>query len=177
MIRLVVRQEKEKIEITYLKEEEISKLFTVRYKPNAKYSYTAGQAYSKFLLGLKEKKIIGRKCNKCGRVYVPPRMYCDDCFRPTDEWVEVKDEGIVETVVASFISWTRERLEKPEIVGVIRLFPSNNRDWVFPGLFHRICSDFESVKNMSIFGKKVKAIWREERIGSIDDIECFKVIE
>lgn len=162
---------------TPLKEEDLKKLHLITYKPNAKYAYTAGQAYSKFLEGLKEKKIIGRKCYKCGRVYVPPRMYCDDCFRPTDEWVEVKDEGVVETVVASFISWTRERLENPEIVGVIRLFPSNDKDWVFPGLFHRICANFDDVKNMSLFGKRVKAVWKEQREGSVNDIECFKVVE
>lgn len=162
---------------TPLKEEDLEKVNKVIYKPTARYSYTAGQAYSKFLLGLKERKIIGRKCVKCGRVYVPPRMYCDDCFRPTDEWVEVRDEGIVETVVASFISWTRQRVEKPEIVGVIRLFPSTDRDWVFPGLFHRICADFEEVKNMSLFGKKVKAVWRDDRVGSIEDIVCFEVVK
>ncbi|ARM77000.1 Zn-ribbon domain-containing OB-fold protein [Acidianus manzaensis] len=162
---------------TPLKEEDLKKIHIIKYKPDAKYSYTAGQAYSKFLAGLKEKKIIGRKCNKCGRVYVPPRMYCDDCFKPTDEWIEVKDEGIVETAVASYISWTRERLEKPEIVGVIRLFPSRDNDWVFPGIFHRICVDLEQVKDMSVFGKKVKAVWNEERIGSVNDIECFKVVE
>ncbi|BCU69677.1 Zn-ribbon domain-containing OB-fold protein [Stygiolobus caldivivus] len=165
------------MEVHYLKEEELSRVYTVKYKPNAKYAYTAGQAYSRFLLGLKEKKIIGRKCNKCNRVYVPPRMYCDDCFRPTDEWVEVKDEGIVETAVASFISWTRERIEKPEIVGVIRLFPSTDRDWVFPGLFHRICVEYEDVKDMVVLGKKVRALWKEDRVGSINDIECFRVVE
>jgi uncharacterized OB-fold protein len=164
---------------TPLKEEDLKNVITIEYKPNAKYAYSAGQAYSKFLLGLKEGKIIGRKCNKCNRVYVPPRMYCDDCFRATDEWVEVKDEGEIMTVVASFISWTRERLEKPEIVGVIKLYPHKPKDWVYPGLFHRICADFEDVKSMKLFGKKVKAVWksREERIGSINDIECFKVIE
>ncbi|MEM4138516.1 MAG: Zn-ribbon domain-containing OB-fold protein, partial [Sulfolobaceae archaeon] len=151
----------------------------VEYIPNLKYSFTAGQAYSKYLLALKEGKIIGRKCKKCNRVYVPPRMYCEDCFRPTDEWVEVKDEGEVITVVASFISWTRERLEKPEIIGIIKLEPSRPNDWIFPGIFHRICASYDEVRNMSLFGKKVKAVWKNknERIGSINDIECFKVIE
>jgi len=164
---------------TPLRGEDLSKVELVEYIPNIRYEFTAGQAYSKFLLGLKEGKILGRKCRKCNRVYVPPRMYCDDCFRPTDEWVEVKDEGIVMTAVASFISWTRERLEKPEIIGIIRLEPSRPNDWVFPGMFHRICASYEEVKNMSLLGKKVKAVWKNKnkRMGSINDIECFKVIE
>ncbi|EZQ02005.1 DNA-binding protein [Candidatus Acidianus copahuensis] len=161
-----------------LSKEELDKRPKIEYKPYAKYSYSAGQAITKFLEGLKEGKIYGRKCRKCGRVYVPPRMYCEDCFRPTDEWIEVKDEGIVMTAVASFISWTRERLESPEIVGVIRLFPSSDRDFVYPALFHRICCSYEEVKDMSIMGRKVKAIWKskEKREGSINDIDCFKVI-
>ena len=164
--------------VTPLKEEELHKHLLISYKPNAKYSYTAGQAQSKYLLGLKEGKIYGRKCNKCGKIYVPPKMYCDECFRPTDEWVEIKDEGIVMTAVASFISWTRAKLEEPEIVGVIRLLPSDDRDFVYPGIFHRICTSYESVKNMEIIGKKVKAVWKpkEERKASIEDIQCFKVI-
>jgi uncharacterized OB-fold protein len=90
----------------------------------------------------------------------------------------VKDEGVVMTAVASFISWTRERLDHPEIVGTIRLFPSTARDYVYPGLFHRICCSYEDVRNMTIFGKIVKARWkpREERTGSINDIECFEVV-
>ncbi len=165
--------------VTGLKDEDLKKVYTVTYEPHAKYGYSAGQAYSVFLQGLKDGKILGRRCNKCGRVYVPPRMYCEYCFRPTDEWIEVKDEGIVMTAVASFISWTRERLETPEIVGVIRLYPSRDNDFVYPGLFHRICTTYEKVKDMSILGKKVKAVWKpkEQRVGSINDIECFKEVE
>lgn len=159
-----------------LKEKELKDHITISYKPFAKYEYSAGQATSKYLEGLKEGKIIGRKCNKCGRVYVPPKMYCEDCFRPTDKWVEVKDEGIVETAVASFISWTREKIEEPEIVGTIRLFPSKENDYVFPGVFHRICCSYDEVRNMSIIGKRVKAVWRSQRKGDVNDIECFKVI-
>jgi len=164
--------------VTSLKEEELHKHVLIPYKPNAKYAYTAGQAQSRYLLGLKEGKILGRKCVKCGKIYVPPKMYCDECFRPTDIWVEVMDEGYVMTAVASFISWTREKISEPELVGVIRLLPSNPRDFVYPGIFHRLCVSYEEVRNMSVIGKRVKAVWRpkEERKASIEDIQCFKVI-
>ncbi|MEM4372343.1 MAG: zinc ribbon domain-containing protein, partial [Metallosphaera sp.] len=45
-----------------------------------RYVYTAGPDGEKFLRGLREGKILGRKCPRCGRIYVPPRMYCEDCF-------------------------------------------------------------------------------------------------
>ncbi|BCU66887.1 DNA-binding protein [Sulfolobales archaeon HS-7] len=147
----------------------------IRYVPKAKYSYSAGQAQSVFLNGLKEKKILGTVCNKCKKVYVPPKMYCEECFKPTDGWVELKDEGIVHTAIASFVSWTRDRLEEPIISGTIKLYGSE-RDYVFPGMFHRICTTYDKVRDMSIIGAKVKAVWNEKRVGSIEDIQCFKEV-
>jgi len=58
-------------------------------RPRARYAWAAGIAISAFLEGLKRGKILGRKCVGCDRVLVPPRMFCERCFRPTDEWVEL----------------------------------------------------------------------------------------
>lgn len=162
-----------------LGEGDMMRVERVEYRPTAMYVHSAGQAYSVFLRGLKDGKILGRRCRRCRRVYVPPRMYCEDCFRDTEDWVEVGQVGVVMTAVASFVSWTREKLETPEVVGVIRLQPSSPRDYVFPGLFHRINATYQQVKDMSIIGKKVKAVWvpKEKRVGSINDILHFSPIE
>ncbi|KUO83650.1 MAG: DNA-binding protein, partial [Thermoproteus sp. CIS_19] len=87
----------------------------------ARYEYTTGEALGRFLAGLKEGKILGTYCAKCGRVFVPPRMYCSYCFREVDGWVEARDEGVVVTGVMSYISATRARLERPVAVGVVKL--------------------------------------------------------
>ena len=166
-----------------LKADEMYKLpGLIRYQPRARYEFTTGQALSVFLEGLKQGKILGRRCRKCGRIYVPPRMYCEYCHRPTDEWVEVPDTGVVHTAVISYIAATRERLEKPEIVGIIRLdvpgYPEDSYE--FAGLFHRLCNvSEEDVKTGRIIGARVKARWRppEQRRGDINDIECFEPIE
>ncbi len=154
----------------------------VEYVPRARYSFAAGQALSVFLKGLKEGKILGRKCPRCGRVYVPPRMYCEYCHVPTSEWVEVPDTGVIHTAVVSYISTFRERLEKPEIVGVVRLdapgYPENSYE--FAGLFHKFCGvSEEDVKTGKAIGMRVKARWKpvEERKGDITDIECFEPVE
>ena len=64
-------------------------------KVEPRYNWAAGVAISRFLVELKNGKIIGRKCSQCQRILVPPRMYCELCYRPTDEWVEVKNTGTV----------------------------------------------------------------------------------
>lgn len=151
----------------------------VEYRPRARYSFPAGQAISRFLEGLKEARILGSRCGSCGRVYVPPRAYCEYCFKASVEWVEVEDRGVVHTAVVSYISADRARLEKPEIVGVIRLEAPGHREgsYEFAGLFHRICNASpEDVFTGRIIGSRVRARWRSERSGSINDIECFEVL-
>lgn len=144
----------------------------------ARYNYAAGEALGRFLAGLREGRILGAVCGRCGRVFVPPRAYCSYCFRPVDDWIEARDEGVVVTAVASYIEATRARAEKARVVGVVRLDVPGYKfdDHFFPGLMHYICADDEAVKSMRIFGMRVKARWRrpEERAGSITDIECFE---
>ncbi|MFB6489939.1 MAG: Zn-ribbon domain-containing OB-fold protein [Thermoproteus sp. AZ2] len=144
----------------------------------ARYNYTTGEALGVFLAGLKQGRILGTVCKRCGRVFVPPRMYCSYCFRPVDGWVEARDEGVVVTAVASYIEATRARAEKARVVGVIKLEVPGYKfdDHFFPGIMHYICVDDEAVKSMGIFGMRVRARWRpvEQRVGSITDIECFE---
>jgi uncharacterized OB-fold protein len=157
-----------------------SLLGLVESAPQAKYEFSAGPSLSKFLQGLKEGKILGKRCPRCGRIYVPPRDYCEYCHVPLTNWVEVPDTGVVHTAVVSYISTKRERLEKPEVVGVIRLdVPGYKEDsYEFAGLFHRLCIDPEEAKKDSAVGMKVKARWKpkEQRTGSILDIECFEPV-
>ncbi len=167
---------------TYLKRDQLEKLpGLIRYKPSVKYSFAAGQALSRFLKGLKEGKILGVKCPVCGRVYVPPRAYCEYCHVPTSEWVELPGTGTVHTAVISYIATDRRRVEKPEIVGVIRLDAPGYKEgsYEFAGLFHRLCGvKPEQVIDGSIIGMKVRPKWKppEERVGSVNDIECFEVV-
>ena len=167
----------------YIREEDLGRLpGVIEYKPVARYSYSAGQALSEFLRGLKEGRILGKLCPSCRRVLVPPRVYCEFCFTHTTEWVEVPGTGVVETAVVSYIGTARERLEKPEIIGVIRLDAPGYREgsFDFAGLFHRLCGVTEDdVKSGRVIGMRVRPRWRppEERRGSMLDIECFEPVQ
>lgn len=166
-----------------LKEHELRELpGLIEYEPVAKYSFSAGQAVGVFLEKLKEGRIVGAKCPSCGRIYVPPRSYCEYCLTPTRDFVEVPDTGRVHTAVVSYIHASRARLEKPEIIGVIRLDVPGYKDdeYEFAGLFHKLCGvSPEDVETGRVIGMRVKARWKpeDEREGSVLDIACFEPME
>ncbi|GAH22937.1 unnamed protein product, partial [marine sediment metagenome] len=119
-------------------------------------------------------KIIARKCNKCERIMIPPRMFCELCFRATDEWVYVEDTGSINTFSISYVHWDARRIkegEKPFIPAVIEIDGASEG----MGILHVLGEvDPEDVKS----GMRVKAVWKpsEERTGAITDIKYFKPI-
>ena len=138
------------------------------WEPEVQYSWSLGPAMSKFLTELKNGKIVGRKCNKCRRVIVPPRMFCEHCYGPTDEWVTLKDTGTVETYSISYLDADARRIKDPILVGVISI------DGAAP--LHGFMHYFGDMKPEDLFiGMKVKAVWKpeKEREGAITDIKYF----
>jgi len=65
---------------TPIKESEVKNYPYEEWTRPFQYNVTAGTAYSRFLEGLKNGKIYGTYCNRCGHVFVPPKMYCPYCF-------------------------------------------------------------------------------------------------
>ena len=140
-------------------------------KVEPRYNWAAGVAISRFLIELKNGKIIGRKCMQCKRILVPPRMYCEQCYRPTDEWVQVKDTGTVNTFSISHVGTDARRLKTPILVAVVDI------DGASPGM--GILHNLGEVERSKIsVGMKVQAVWKgsEERQGAITDIRYFKPI-
>jgi len=155
---------------TGLREEELerSDVLTVSYQPMARYAWATGIAISRFLQGLKEGEIVGTKCDQCGRVAVPPRIFCEWCFRRSGTWIKLPDTGTVNTFSISYISTDTTRVKTPTIPAVIQIDSAGNA-----GFLHLI-GDVkpEDVK----IGMHVKAVWLEpeKRKGSITDIRYFK---
>ncbi len=137
-----------------------------------RYSWAAGVAISRFLEELKKGRIIGRKCSKCERTLVPPRMYCERCYRPTDEWEHVKDTGTINTFSISHVGTDAHRLKSPILVAVVDL------DGGSPGMgiLHTLGNADPSRIRI---GMKVKAVWKppSQRQGAITDIRYFEPME
>ena len=154
------------------KELKSDKVITFEWRPNAKYAWSAGIAYGRFLDELKEGRIIGRRCSRCERILVPPRMFCEQCFVATDEWVYVKDTGTVNTFSLSYLDADANRIKDPILVAVIDI------DGASPGIgiLHLLGNvDPEKID----VGMKVKAVWKpaEEREGSVTDILFWEPME
>jgi uncharacterized OB-fold protein len=145
-----------------------------RYEAELKYSWSSGKAISRFLGGLRDAELWGRRCAKCGRTMVPPRMYCEVCFRPTDEWVRLRDTGRVATYSVSYVNADASRRdgEEPIFVAVVEI------DGASPlmGMLHLLGEvRFEELA----VGMEVEAVWKPkgERKGAITDIRYFRPLK
>lgn len=130
------------------------------------YEWSAGVAGSRFFQELRDnKRIMGTRCPKCGRVLVPPRIFCEECFVDTEEWVEVSSQGELLTFGESYLGTDGSKLQEPWILGIIRL------DGADGGLIHYI----GEVKPEELkIGIRMEAVFNEKRNGNILDIKYFK---
>ena len=148
------------------------KVLTTEWQPNLKYAWDDGVAIGRYLAELKEGRIIARVCHKCHRIMLPPRMFCELCFRPTDEWVYVKDTGILNTYSVARVNWDASRRgpdEPPLLPAVIEIDGASKG----MGIMHMLGEVApEDIK----IGMKLKAVWKpaDERTGAITDILYFK---
>ncbi len=139
------------------------------FETELRYSWSSGVAIGRFLAGLKEAEVWGRRCDRCKRVLVPPRMYCESCFRPNDGWVKLADTGKVNTYSVSYVNADASRREGPIIVAVIEI------DKASPGMGILHLVGETSPERVRI-GMPVKAVWKgaDERSGAITDIKYFR---
>ncbi len=145
------------------------KVTQTRFRPDAKYAWSAGEAMSRFLEELQEGRLIARTCHGCKRILFPPRMFCEACFRPTDAWTVLRDTGTIETFSISYLDTDAKRITEPILVGVVSIDGASPR----MGLMHYFG---EMTRDEIRIGMRVKAVWRprEERKGSVLDIRYFR---
>ncbi|HEX9891805.1 MAG TPA: Zn-ribbon domain-containing OB-fold protein [Actinomycetota bacterium] len=141
----------------------------VDFAVDARYAWDTGVAISTYLRGLKEGRILARECRTCRRILVPPRMFCEECFRPTDRWTEVADTGRINTFSICYVRWDMVALDPPEIPAVIEIDGATKG----MGFLHKIAE--VSPDDVTV-GMEVQAVWRPEaeRTGSILDISHFR---
>lgn len=151
------------------------KIFYTEDELDCRYAWDSGVAIGRYLKELKKGKIIAKSCNKCNRVMIPPRMFCELCFRPSDSWVYVKDTGVVNTFSICYVNWDASRIkegERPHTPAVIEIDGASQGQ----GIMHLLGEvDPKDIK----IGMKVKAVWlpENERKGAITDIKYFKPIK
>ena len=138
----------------------------------ADYLYTSGVAGDKFFKHLKEKDtFLATKCKKCGKVFFPPRLYCEDCFVeiPEEDWIEVPATGTVRLFTVATINTLGKKMEKPKVIALIDI---DKTDGATLGIIKtdNIERDFCGIKVKAIFKPKT------EREGTMKDILAFQEV-
>lgn len=139
---------------------------------NGHFAWDTGIGIGQYLAGLKQGVILGARCRRCRKVVVPPRVVCEWCFRPMDEFVPLRATGTVNTYSLCYVTWDMQRIQVPELPAVIEI------DGASPlrGIMHKLGEvDPEQVR----IGMRVQAVWKppERREGAITDILYFKPLQ
>ncbi len=125
----------------------------------------------RFCASLLERRIEALRCGGCGKRYLPPRPFCGNCRLRLNEWVPVADEGTLEAWTVQFLPILDGRTGKmrdvPYGMGLIRL------DGADTTLNHYLT---ENDPRRLKAGLRVRAVWRDERNGAMDDILHFEVL-
>ncbi len=138
------------------------------------YNLAAGPAWVHFFDSFKKERIFGKRCKKCERVLIPPRNFCPRCFDDQMEWVEVSGEGEIKGWSMTNYRYFGMPTEPPFITGLIRLDGSDVDMVHLIGGFD--LNDMELVRRKIRIGVRVKAVWAEEKNGTIMDIRYFKPV-
>jgi len=142
---------------------------TQRHTMEFPYKHSTGPVVGRFLAGLKEQQTIwGQRVSGQG-VVVPPTGYSEVDASASGEWVAVKDTGVV-TAVAT-VHHPIDGLHpssRPFAFVLVRL------DGADTALAHIVTDDLAALR----VGRRVQAVWKPdaERIGSIRDIACFRIL-
>lgn len=130
--------------------------------------YTAGIAGEPFFRAIKdEAKLLATVCEECDINYIPPRLYCERCFKQLETWEEVPTSGHVHTYTIVHLDLDGEPLPEPRMLAFVRI------DGTDGGLVHYLG---EVEADEVYIGMDVEAVFKEpaERKGSILDIAYFR---
>ena len=131
------------------------------------YNYVAGDYKARYLRALKEKKFIGSKCSKTGKVFVTPLVNSPESFAPCTEFVALEGRGVVTTFCIVNIPVIGRDLQLPYVAASVAL------DGADISIFAAI-QECEA-KNVRM-GMRVEAVWKPdgERHGDHEDIRYFR---
>jgi uncharacterized OB-fold protein len=74
-----------------------------------------------FFKHLSQGKLAAGKCLKCGKIHLPPRPLCDNCFSQEFEWLEISGKGKLLTYTIIHIAPQQFQALAPYAVGIVQL--------------------------------------------------------
>lgn len=136
------------------------------------YKHAHGPYYGRLFDEMKTSgRILGIRCTRCHGVLLPPREICDACYAPTGTWTDVKDTGVLQAFSIIHLKFVGQTREPPYVYAEIILDGASTK------IIHVLDGvDIPSAPKMLKPGMRVKAVWKETRRGSLDDISHFELV-
>jgi hypothetical protein len=129
------------------------------------YTYTPGLAQSRFLREIMRGRLVGERCPRCGKVYVPPRGGCGLCGVPTEGEVELSGSGTVTTFCVVNVPFTGQAVEIPYVCASILL---DGADLTIFSLVQECPAQHVRM------GMRVEAVWDAELRPTLESIKYFR---
>jgi hypothetical protein len=79
--------------------------------------FTIEQFY-KFLM---QGKLMAGKCQKCGKIHLPPRPLCDNCYGTEFQWLQVSGKGKLVTYTVIHVAPQQFQNLTPYAIGIVEL--------------------------------------------------------
>ena len=148
-------------------------LEVIPYQLDLHYEHAFGPYYGRLFDEIKtSRRIMGVRTPGGEGALLPPREICDVTHKPTGTWVELKQTGTVRAMSVIHMQFLGQKQPPPYVYAEIMLDGASTR------LIHNVAGiDMSRAKDLVKPGTRVRAVWREERAGSLADISHFEVIE
>jgi len=108
---------------------------------------------------MNEGKLMGAKCIKCGKIMLPPRPICIQCYSENLEWIKLENKGKLLTYTIIHVAPPQFQHLVPYAVGIIEL----EKGLKLPGMIKGI--DFDKIKIGMELKIEVEPVTKEEAEG------------
>ena len=70
---------------------------------------------------LKQNKLLGLKCQRCGIVTCPPKMVCQECGASDQKIIELSGKGEIKTFTTTYVAPLGREVEVPYTIVMVAL--------------------------------------------------------
>lgn len=84
----------------------------------------SGQApftIEQFYKNISQGKLLAGKCLRCGKIHLPPRPVCDECYSKDFDWTTVSTKGRLLTYTVIHIAPLQFQSMAPYAMGIVQL--------------------------------------------------------
>ena len=141
-------------------------ILEIPYYYIGEYLYSYGEISRFFKEVMENKRLLATKCPNCGKVWMPPRGYCSDCYA-LNEWIPLTGTGTVMSATYCFFGASKQ-YEMPKFFDLPYVLALIKLDGADTCMIHTVVTEMPTL-GMVKSGTRVKVAWMEKRQGKVTD--------